>query len=143
MLSTSTFHSGVPTAFSPLSFFLFFFRSQKIASPRAASSKVPSVAPTPMPALAPVVRPWSLKVISVAAAGSEGGAVLRLAEAGLLLVWKSASLNLVTNGSASSVPSLEKTVSAVAVTAVVFHVVHDGDSVAAVSLADMSDHIEV
>jgi hypothetical protein len=41
------------------------------------------------------------------------------------------------------VPSLKNTVSAVAVTEVVFHVVHDGDSVAAVSLADMRDHVEV
>jgi len=39
---------------------------------------------------------------------------------------------------------LKKTVSAVVVTEVVFHVVYDGDSVAAAwSLVDIRDHVEV
>lgn len=94
----------------------------------ATRIRAPSVAPTPMPALAPVVSPGFGRLALVVS--SEEGVEVWLVDGlfeDMLFDWKSASLNRTMKGSAASVPYLIKIVSAVALTKVVFHVVHDED----------------
>jgi hypothetical protein len=124
----SEFQSGVPRVFSSF-FLIFFFRIQKTASPIATKNKAPSAAPTPIPVLAPVVRPGLVRSLPVVTFPEPVALVRPVGELVdedvlLMFVWRSDSRNRTTNGSASSVPNLMNTVAAVVVAEVVFHLLY-------------------